>query len=235
LIQVAGTRAKGPGSLDETSKLSSSQSGLSDEELMLEKYQEVLPSCFQVGLDPDCTSWWNPFPQGWWPDVWYYSANNHPLHGIFMCDPIHPLSWIERVCMELATLGFTCWTAVLQYRWVTEDPDASRSPFPFLQNPLIFSLVMVTIPGMIMWWTLFLLFTCKCGQVNKARTSRKATNKAKILRGVGATIAYILCTVGVLCLLYFFFAHLATDMKSVDITYWLPIVVKARVTSSFGA
>jgi len=186
---------------------------------------EKTPRSFQYGRDPDCKGW-NPIPQGWWKDFHYYSANNHPLHGIFMCDPYHPLSWIERVWMEVATVGFSTLTSVLHERWVTDELVPSR--VAFLSQPFAFSLVMVTIPGMIIWWTLFLLFTCKCGHVNKAGATPEEERKAWWLRVIGATLAYILCAIGLACLVEFFIKF---DYKTRDVRHFLKIVVMGRIKS----
>jgi len=162
------------------------------------------PACFQAGKDTDCKSW-HPFPPGWWEDVSYYSANNHPLHGIFMCDPIHPLSWIERVCMEIATWGFTMGTSVMHDRWVDEEHYPHKPiNLKFLHDEFCFSMLVVTIPSMVVWWTLFLLFTCKCGQVNLAHSSRKEVRRAKWTRFIGASLAYLCCFAGIAYTLGFF-------------------------------
>jgi len=184
----------------------------------------LAPSGFQAGKDPDCKSW-HPFPPGWWQDVYYYSANNHPLHGIFMCDPIHPLSWIERVCMEIATWGFTMGTSLMHRRWVEEN----HAPLEFLSDEQTFSMLMVTIPGLIVWWTLFLLFTCKRGQVNHAHSTQVQTKKAWWMRCVGASFAYFFCVAGVAYTIYFFVEKVLN--KNQEVEPYLERLVIARLKS----
>mmetsp|Transcript_96461 Transcript_96461/g.273156 ORF Transcript_96461/g.273156 Transcript_96461/m.273156 type:complete len:612 (+) Transcript_96461:105-1940(+) len=151
-------------------------------------------AAMQVGCDPDLERpTYNPFPAGWWADFCYYSANNHPLHGILACDPVHPLSWIERLAMELATIGMSHFSAGLHQSWVVEG----RAPLALLANGAVFSLVMVTLLGMAMWWTLFLLFACKCGQVDASQATRARQRSARALRCAGATVAHSLCALGI--------------------------------------
>merc|ERR1712048_1532716 len=77
---------------------------------------------FQVGCDYDQATESNciSMPPGWWADLCYYSANQHPLHGIFACDPVHPLNWFERLQMEIATIAFTFFTLYIEHQWIAE-------------------------------------------------------------------------------------------------------------------
>lgn len=232
LLTAAGSFGKEAANLDHAVKRLSSQNEIrsmsltedqsrplaSDEDLM-----PALPKCFQVGFDLDCDGW-NPIPQGWLKDLLYYSANNHPLHGILMCDPIHPLSWIERVWMEVATMGFTTFTAALQDRWVNDN----LAPVQFLSHPVAFGLVMVTIPGMVIWWTLFLLFTCKCGQVNEAMSTEDEIERGRKLTCGGATMAYVLCTLGLACLVHFFVTF---EYRMRDVRILCRLVLMSRIKS----
>merc|ERR1711963_124176 len=72
----------------------------------------------QVGCDPDCVG--SCIPPGWSQDLFYYSANVHPLHGLFACDPEHRLNWLERVFIEFVTIAFVFCVAGLEYSWVHE-------------------------------------------------------------------------------------------------------------------
>jgi hypothetical protein len=189
--------------------------------------EEKLPPSFQYGFDKDCTGW-NPLPPGWWKDFHYYSANNHPLHGIIMCSPLHPLSWIERLWMEIATIGFTTTTLVLHDRWVTGHHCPVENFCIFNHNEFLFSMLLVTIPSIIIWWTLFILFTCKCGHVNGARSTPEEEKKAWVKRTVGATLGYILCIVGLVILFEFLWEF---DYETRDMRKYVRLMVKGRIKS----
>lgn len=145
-------------------------------------------------------SWDGPrfrLPVGWWPDLVYYSANNHPLHGIFACDNEHPLSWIERLVMEVASIGFSAATLALHDKWVIQHRGLNEEDLVILGNEFVFSLVVVTLPSVVMWWTLFLLFTCAKCHPNAAKVTEQEVIKARRWRSVGAAIGYMLVIVGV--------------------------------------
>jgi len=154
------------------------------------------PETFQIGRDCD-DSGYRLFPNGWTEDFLYYSANNHPLHGIFSCDRFHPLSWIERLMMELATFGMAFFTLFLHDKWVDSSAHAAAHKVGILSNPMVFSLVVVTIPGIIVWWTLFLLFTCKWGIVNMAREDVAGRQRGRNLQCACEAIGHTLVLLGV--------------------------------------
>mmetsp|Transcript_3737 Transcript_3737/g.7413 ORF Transcript_3737/g.7413 Transcript_3737/m.7413 type:complete len:524 (+) Transcript_3737:63-1634(+) len=143
-------------------------------------------------------SWDGPhwLPVGWWPDLVYYSANNHPLHGIFACDNEHPLSWIERLVMEVASIGFSAATLALHDRWVIQHRGLDES-MVILGNEFIFSLLVVTLPSIVMWWTLFLLFTCAKCHPNEAKVPEQEAVRARNWRYVGAFFGYMLVILGI--------------------------------------
>jgi len=108
--------------------------------------------CFQSCCDEDVAQNGNHiYPPGLVEDLLYYSANNHPLHGMFASDPSHRLSKVERAAMELATIGFAFFTVGLRNHRVVEG----KAPNEYLKNRHIFSIVIVTIPSMIIWWFFF--------------------------------------------------------------------------------
>jgi len=146
---------------------------------------------FQLGRDPDCvgSSW---LPPGWSSDFCYYSANNHPLHGIFACDPKHRLSRLERIGMEFATFGLAITTSRLERIWVQEG----QAPLQVLSNPRVFSLVVVTLPGLLLWHTLWFLFTCPRCNVDKARSSVAVIKRAKRWKWAGAFLGHSLLWLG---------------------------------------
>eukprot|EP00421_Protoceratium_reticulatum_P068451 CAMPEP_0168417930 /NCGR_PEP_ID=MMETSP0228-20121227/31505_1 /TAXON_ID=133427 /ORGANISM="Protoceratium reticulatum, Strain CCCM 535 (=CCMP 1889)" /LENGTH=462 /DNA_ID=CAMNT_0008431793 /DNA_START=71 /DNA_END=1459 /DNA_ORIENTATION=+ len=154
----------------------------------------------QLGRDRDCEGpWWNPLPPGWREDLYYYSANNHPVHGIFARDPSHRLSRMERVGMELSTIGYSLFVLRLHKGWVS-DQDA---PVPLLDNPMVFSLLVVILPGLVIWQLLFFLFTCpKCGLVNVSQSSRQEVRRAWIWSRAGEALGWMLLALGILYLVW---------------------------------
>jgi len=152
-------------------------------------------SRFQVGLDREWCQCW--------PDFWYYSANYHPLHGIFSAAPDSILSWRMRLALEVVTITFsyfTFWLASYNERKAIlnifhEDPD-------HVGNVIFFNTIVVTLPGMVLWWLLFLLFNCpKLGVVDESFSPKRKIDRAKCCRCGGIVIAWcllILVVVGVL-------------------------------------
>jgi len=130
---------------------------------------------FQVGLDPE----WRTCLQ----DFSFYSANNHPLHGIFCCSPDHPLSWQERLVIEAVTVMFTYFTI-----WL-----AGENAEEHFANDFMFSIVFSTLPGVVLWWTFFLLFTCpKLGIANEAKSKKEDIAQARKWQCVGESLSYVI-------------------------------------------
>lgn len=167
---------------------------------------------FQVGLDDD-RSGWLLLPKGWWEDLVYYSANVHSLHGIFSCDPDHPLSKIERLMMELAAIGIGWHTCLLHRDWVVKG----QAPIDLLKHERWFSLVVVTIPKLIAYYVLFNLFTCPCrGVVDTSSASVGEIRHARICGCAGNLIGYFIMAVGLLYFLVYVFyrADFSNDAHS---------------------
>jgi len=149
------------------------------------QYRSMKLSRFQVGLDRefcDC-----------WPDFWYYSANYHPLHGIFSGAPDSILSWRMRLALELVTIAFSYFTY-----WLAEYNDRSALLNVFDKDPdhvgniIFFNTIVVTLPGMALWWILFLLFNCpKLGVVDEALSSKEKVEQARCCRCTGIIIAWL--------------------------------------------
>jgi len=154
--------------------------------------QSVSPPQWQCGWDGPSFR----LPIGWWPDLVYYSANNHPLHGIFACDSWHPLSWVERLAMEVASIGFSAATLALHDKWVIQHFGLDESSSHWLEE-ISFSLLVVTLPGFIMWHTLFCLFTCGRCHPNEAKVPEQEVTKAWRWRTASATFGYVLIIVGI--------------------------------------
>mmetsp|Transcript_29002 Transcript_29002/g.76664 ORF Transcript_29002/g.76664 Transcript_29002/m.76664 type:complete len:537 (-) Transcript_29002:17-1627(-) len=158
------------------------------------EYRKYVPDILQLpGDDAEAVDSW----ADWWSDLYYYSANNHALHGIFSCDPASRLSSFERLSMEVGNIGFLCLLELLRYRWVTLE----EAPFLFLLNPRLFQFFVVTIPGMIYFRVCYKLFTCSCGIVH-AEASNSARQKGKIYTTLGAAMGYSLVAAGILALIW---------------------------------
>jgi len=177
---------------------------------------------FQCGRDPDCKGS-TIIPPDWIHDFYYYSANNHPLHGIFCCDNEHPLEKKERLCMEIATWGFSFYTVMLKTAWVNQG----NAPIPMLENKVMFSLVVVTVPSMVMFWVLFLLFTCPCYVVDESTNDAASVKKARRCMRIGAVVAYTLCAIGIL----FFLVRLVFSKVAQHHHMHLKSVIISRLSS----
>mmetsp|Transcript_58329 Transcript_58329/g.115619 ORF Transcript_58329/g.115619 Transcript_58329/m.115619 type:complete len:620 (-) Transcript_58329:205-2064(-) len=150
------------------------------------QYRSEKLSRFQVGLDREFRECWE--------DFWYYSANYHPLHGIFSAAPDSILSWRMRLALEIVTLTFsyfTFWLAEYNERRAFlnifhEDPE-------HFANIIFFNTVVVTLPGMALWWTLFLLFNCpRLGVVDEALSKKEDIEQARRCRCLGIVLASLL-------------------------------------------
>eukprot|EP00928_Gymnodinium_smaydae_P100035 TRINITY_DN970_c2_g1_i1.p1 TRINITY_DN970_c2_g1~~TRINITY_DN970_c2_g1_i1.p1 ORF type:complete len:456 (-),score=94.13 TRINITY_DN970_c2_g1_i1:70-1437(-) len=151
---------------------------------------------FQAGVDPDSTG--TRLPPGWWEDLYYYSSNNHPLHGILAADQRHRLSRKERLAMEMATISFLLMTLRLHLLWV----DAGAAPLAMLANDSVFGLLVVTLPGMGIWWSLFLLFTCPCAFVDKSQVEWAQAKRLHRRSQLAGRVGYALVALGIAGLLW---------------------------------
>jgi hypothetical protein len=137
----------------------------------------LIGSTVQIGYDPDCRALNKPVPPGYWQDFYYYSANNHPLHGIFACDPGHPFSWLERLTVELATIMFS---------YFTTAGDAN--------------VLFVSFAGTIMWNVLFLCFTTPCLRRNQGDTSPECYRRSQLASNFFSLGGYLSVILGMLFL-----------------------------------
>jgi hypothetical protein len=133
----------------------------------------------QLGLGVEDSDEW----KAWWADLYYYSANNHPLHGIFACDSNNRLERLDRVMMEVATLAYCLWMAFER----EEIQNGKEHELPaFFQQPRTFSTCCVTIPSMIIFYVLFFLFTTpKCGMADESTATEAEVNRAKMISHIG--------------------------------------------------
>lgn len=149
--------------------------------------------------DPDCRVTLCCTAPGMLWDFCYYSANNHPLHGIFSHSPLHRLSTLERICMEITTISFGFFTCLLKTKWV----DERDSPFPFFNEQsdavrkYMFSLLVVTLPGMIMWRFNWMAFTTPCFIVDKAKATSSKKKFCGCLAHSAEVLGYVFCLVSI--------------------------------------
>jgi len=149
---------------------------------------------FRIGWDRDLhRKSWNPIPPGWLEDLWFYSANNHPLHSIFSCDTMNPCNYLDRLAMELGTVGLTLFTLGKHELWVVEG----KAPHWLLAEPQVFNLTMVTVPGLIIWWVLFLSFSCPViGYVDESSATTAECQRAEVVRTSTTIFGYAFVVLG---------------------------------------
>jgi len=156
----------------------------------IDKSGTIVPAPRQVqfGRDPDCLPGkWTP--PGYWQDVYYCFANMHPFLGIFMCDTMHPLSSFERLMIELATLAGSFQSLHWKKQVAKGEPPLGITE---LNDPMVFSVLVVTLPGIVMWYILFLLFTTPYGgHKDLSRSTKEEIKRAYYLRTSCATLGYL--------------------------------------------
>jgi len=137
---------------------------------------------FQCGYDQDMTL------GSWLHDLHYYSANNHPVHAILCCDQSNDTNYVERLVIELATCELVFLSQGLRYAWVEHD----KAPVGILHIPIVFG-ALNSILGIVVWWVLYLLFTCpKIGLADKSRDSTEKVQQAERLSRLGECAGYAL-------------------------------------------
>eukprot|EP01065_Artemidia_motanka_P033107 TRINITY_DN40077_c0_g1_i1.p1 TRINITY_DN40077_c0_g1~~TRINITY_DN40077_c0_g1_i1.p1 ORF type:complete len:502 (+),score=133.11 TRINITY_DN40077_c0_g1_i1:65-1570(+) len=165
------------------------------------------------GLDPDL---WDHdghrqgcccFPPGYWGDFLYFSANNHPIHAIFSCDPNHRLNKSDRVILEFTTIFFAFFMTELRHEWVTEQ----QAPLDFLTNPTLFGLCIVTVPSMVLFKVLTMLFTCPCGNWDASTESPDVVSRKRNLSLIAALTGWLI----ILALTVFFVLHLVSLFQTI--------------------
>jgi hypothetical protein len=140
----------------------------------------------QYGRDPDVPPG-SYLPPGWWADLVYYSANMHPLHGIFCCDPNNRFSNMERLGIELSAIGFSLATTSLKKSWVIDK----HAPVEFLSDKMAFSIIVVTLPSMVIWYSLFFLFTCPCFLADPSTELQERVKRADRFSCIGGTFGWM--------------------------------------------
>jgi hypothetical protein len=147
-------------------------------------------SMFLLGREKDTPLHFGMFAPGWWEDFKYFSANNHPLHGIFMCDWYHPLDWKERLMMELSTWCYS-WISLWvlgRHHDVFEDLHDLARFFHMLPYTILFAML----PGIIWWHVLRLLYAMPCANMDETRTSVAEVHQTRKIRRASEIVAHIL-------------------------------------------
>mmetsp|Transcript_7451 Transcript_7451/g.13327 ORF Transcript_7451/g.13327 Transcript_7451/m.13327 type:complete len:571 (+) Transcript_7451:83-1795(+) len=145
---------------------------------------------FQFGRDPDTPHWFE-LPPGWWRDLSYNIANSHSLLGIVACDPVHPLTGMERLVIEISTLGFMLYTERLR-KFQVQKAMGLMMIFGMALAGIVINLILThlfTTPGY--------------GHVDEARATAQQRRRAKVIQVVMAAIGYFLVLLsGILCYLF---------------------------------
>lgn len=149
----------------------------------------------QVGLDD---------LRGWWSDLYYYSANSHAVHGIIGCDPVGRLDKWQRLTMEVATVSFLLFTTHYKMELMSRR-EKKLFDLDSVPQRLLFNLLVVTIPGEIIWNVLFYLFTTPhCGFVDKSRRTKQVIRRARCCDIFGSVVGYILVIIGFVTLFWYY-------------------------------
>merc|ERR1711933_316020 len=83
--------------------------------------------------------------RGWRYDLYYFSCNVHPLHGILCCDPNHPLDRLERTMMEVTVLLYNYWQAH-EYQ-IFKSRGEQMPLIPDIAEHRFWRWLMITIPS----------------------------------------------------------------------------------------
>jgi len=117
----------------------------------------------------------------------------------FSCNAANPCTSFDRLAMEIGTMGLTLFTLKKHQLWVVEG----EAPYWWLAHPGVFNLVMVTVPGLIIWWLLFLLFSCpRIGYVDESIASPSQVRRAYWINIFFAIIGYAHVAIGVLAVFH---------------------------------
>merc|ERR1712032_937502 len=143
----------------------------------------------QLGRDYDAERF---VPPGWCKDFAYYSANNHPFHGIFCADQTHPLLRRHRIVIELTTIALTVVFEIVWSAFLKEKTEGTGFTVQFIIRQL-WSLLLLTIPSFIFWWFLYFLFVMPfCGTVDRTRANQSELQRASFFICCGRVGAYII-------------------------------------------
>jgi hypothetical protein len=131
--------------------------------------------------------------KGWFADLYYYSANLHPLHGLWGCCANNRLDRSDRLMMEIAVLCYCFWLGHERSGMVLRDTDGDSKMHWILENPRYFQWLCVTGPSMVLFYILYFLFTTPfCGVVDESSAHPNQIKYAKRVSSVGDYMGNIL-------------------------------------------
>lgn len=145
------------------------------------------------GSDGCCVSDWS----AWWADYCYYVCNAHPLLSIFLVDRDHPLERAERVMMEFITMSFSLMMSGM-HDW---QPLPDGKVGDAFSQKTVYSIVFITIPGMILYQIVLFLYTCPLKTCHRDRTAASvaAIEYMDHCNKVGKWVALIFVFGGCVC------------------------------------
>ena len=128
---------------------------------------------------------------GYFHDFWYFQKNNHPILGIFLADPDNPLSKLEHFNIEFCTNSWNLLFSAVVFKFATDN-----------KYVYLYSLLLVTIPVIIIRSILLLLFTCPCLQSRNNFRTYFQTCCNTFLWDTGRAVGTLcfLCGIGILIL-----------------------------------
>mmetsp|Transcript_150342 Transcript_150342/g.277271 ORF Transcript_150342/g.277271 Transcript_150342/m.277271 type:complete len:218 (+) Transcript_150342:3-656(+) len=104
--------------------------------------------------------------------------------------------------MEMGAIGISIITVHLKNLWAMEH----HAPITELRHPVVFNLVVVTLPAILTWHVLYYLFVCPHLHLDESRNYRARAMRARRISCVGETIAYIIVAIGCLSDIWMFIA-----------------------------
>jgi hypothetical protein len=134
-------------------------------------------------------------PLGWWEDYVFFMRNFHPLFSICFAHAQHPILLRDRLMLELAVQAY-CF-AMMEYTLIGEE-DARRS-----SSVIWWYMEMtcyVTIPSILLWWSLYGCLACPCLQRENACVFCSQKNKRNL--GLLGQSFYPLCLAASAVLIY---------------------------------
>lgn len=130
--------------------------------------------------------------KGWRADLYYYSANLHPLHGIWGCDANNRLERLDRLMMEVAVLFYIFWVQAERERWI-DNGWSYPGPDWLLPDDTYYRWLLQTGPSMVLFYMLLFLFTTpRCGTVDESSAEPRVIKRARSITTAGDAIGNLL-------------------------------------------
>lgn len=138
--------------------------------------------------------------KGWWADLYYYSANVHPLHGIWACCHNNRLDRSDRIMMEVAAICFCLW---MEHERTHLVNTVGRDDLHWLYSyDRIFRMVCITMPSCVIYFLLIILFTTPViGTIDESSAHRPGIVRARAFSIAGDfagnffSLGILLCTI----------------------------------------